>query len=65
MRVLASTLLLVGLCCSEHAAAVSSDQRFVQGLVERRLFDLAVLECRNQLGRTDLPRASVWIGRSS
>ena len=27
----------------------------MQGLVERRLFDLAVLECRNQLGRTDLP----------
>ncbi|MHB8973095.1 MAG: tetratricopeptide repeat protein [Pirellulaceae bacterium] len=55
MKMLASTLLLLwGLCCAEHAAAASSDQRFVQGLVERRLFDLAVLECHNQLSRADL-----------
>ena len=55
MRVLASTLLLLLLLCCGGRAAASSDQRFVQGLVERRLFDLAVLECSHQLGRPDLP----------
>jgi hypothetical protein len=30
MSAWASTLLLVGLCCGEHAAAASSDQRFVR-----------------------------------
>ncbi|MHB8863339.1 MAG: hypothetical protein ACYC6N_13100, partial [Pirellulaceae bacterium] len=54
MRVFASVLLLWGLCCGALAAALSSDQRFVQGLVERRLFELAALECRDQLGRAEL-----------
>lgn len=54
--------LLMALLCLTAVADESvvttvpraSAQQFVAGLTERRLFELAALECRNQLSRSDL-----------
>ena len=55
MNVLAFNSAALGCVLTSVRRPVSSDRAVCAGLVERRLFDLAALECRNQLSRPDLP----------
>ena len=47
-------VLLIGGLLAAPCRAATSDERFVEGLVQRRLFSLAELVCRQQLADTDL-----------
>lgn len=58
LRLIAVALAGIGLAvcgfCGASARAQSADQRFVAGLRERRLYDLAELFCREKLAQTEL-----------
>jgi hypothetical protein len=56
MNVLIAILCLAAVADPSTVTTVPrpSARQFVAGLTERRLFDLAALECRNQLSRSDI-----------
>lgn len=52
---LAAAWIVLGACCATWAAEKTPDQRFLSGLRQRRLFELAERYCTDRLGDPQLP----------